>query len=266
MKIFEVEGLGFSYSGGFVLKGLSFEVAEGEVLGVVGPNSVGKTTLLRLLSKVLLPQEGSVRLLGKEMKTLSRMEVAKVVAVVPQDVQSAFPFTVLQMVLMGRHPHSRAFFFEGGEDLMIAEEAMRATGVLHLAGKYLDQLSGGERRLATIARALAQRPRILLLDEPTAHLDLHHQIEIVRLIKRLNQEQGTTVILVSHDLNLAASSCHRLLLLFGGKVHRMGPPEEVIDEKTIEEVYGCQVWVERSPSTGRLRIEADWTIGTGPQM
>ena len=255
-KILEVEGLSFSYGQGFALKGVGFDLAEGEVLGIIGPNSSGKTTLIRLLSKVLIPQEGSIKLLGLDVKALSRREVAKVVAVVPQDSHLAFPFTVREVVLMGRHPHSQGFFFEGEEDLRVAEEAMKATGVLHLANKHLDELSGGERRLAVIARALAQRPRILLLDEPLTYLDLHHQVEITKLLRRLNEEQGTTVLLVSHDLNAALETCHRLLLLWEGRVHRMGRPEEVIDEKTIEEVYGLKVLIEQSPLTGRLRIEA----------
>ncbi|MFN3477115.1 MAG: ABC transporter ATP-binding protein, partial [Candidatus Methylomirabilales bacterium] len=157
MKILEVKRLSFSYGQGFALKGVSFDVAEGEILGVIGPNGSGKTTLLRLLSKVLTPYEGSIRFLGKELRTFSRREVAKLMAVVPQEPHLAFPFTVLQMVLMGRYPHSRGYFFEGEEDLRVAEEAMNATGVLHLANKSLDELSGGERRLATIARALAHK-------------------------------------------------------------------------------------------------------------
>lgn len=253
MKILEVERLSFSYGQGFALRGVSFEVAEGEVLGVIGPNSSGKTTLLRLLSKVLTPYEGSIRLLGKELGTFSRREVAKLMAVVPQAPHLAFPFTVREVVLMGRHPHSQGFFFEGEEDFRIAEEALNATGVLHLANKGLDELSGGERQRVSIARALAQRPRILLLDEPLVHLDLHHQVEIMKLFKQLNEERGTTVLFVSHDLNAALKTCHRLLLLWEGRVRRMGRPEEVIDEKTLEEVYGCRVKVVAGPG-GRLSI------------
>lgn len=258
-KILEVERLSFSYGQGFALKGVSFNMAEGEILGIIGPNSSGKTTLLRLLSKVLIPYEGSIRLLGRELSALSRREVARVVAVVPQDSYLAFPFTVREVILMGRHPHSQGFFFEGEEDLRVAEEAMKATGVLHLAQKPLDVLSGGERRLAVIARALAQCPRILLLDEPLVHLDLHHQVEIMKLLKQLNEEQGTTMLFVSHDLNVAAEACHRLLLLSTGKVHRVGRPEEVIDERTIEEVYGCRVRVEAGPG-GRLSIYPMLTV------
>ncbi len=258
MTIFELDDVWASYGGAPVLKGVSLEIAEGEILGIAGPNSTGKTTLLRVLSKVLAPSRGSIRLLGQEMGQLSRLEVARIVACVPQEVQPVFPFTVREMVLMGRYPHARRFFFETHEDLAVAEEAMMATGVLHLADKFLDQLSGGERQRATIARALAQRPKVLLLDEPTVHLDLHHQAAILNFLKTLNRKRRTTIVLVSHDLNVAATLADRLLLLKDGEVYRTGPPEEVLEEKTLEEVYGCRVLIERGP-TGRPLIWADWS-------
>jgi len=260
MKVIEVEDLGFSYGEGFVLKGVTFQVKEGEILGVLGPNSAGKTTLIRLLSKVLTPQEGRVRLLDRDLRTLSRMEVARVVAVVGQESPLFFPFTVEQTVLMGRYPHSRGLFFESERDLAIAYEAMEATGVLYLSRKYVDELSGGEKQRVGIARALTQKPRILLLDEPTAHLDLHHQIEVMGLLRRLNREQGVTVVIVSHDLNLALDCCHSLLLLNKGRVQKIGPPEEVINEETIEELYGCKVLVKRNPLTGKphVLVNSEW--------
>lgn len=257
MTIFELHDVWASYGGAPVLKGVSLEIGEGEVLGIAGPNSTGKTTLLRVLSKVLIPSRGSIRLLGQEMGQLSRFEVARIVACVPQEVQLVFPFTVKEMVLMGRYPHARHSFFETPEDLVVAEEAMVATGVLPLADKFLDQLSGGERQRAVIARALAQRPKVLLLDEPTVHLDLHHQAAILNLLKTLNRERRTTLVLVSHDLSVAATLTDRLLLLKKGEVYRIGPPEEVLEEKTLEEVYGCRVLIEKGP-TGRPLIGADW--------
>jgi len=258
MTIFELDDVWASYGGAPVLKGVNLEIAEGEILGIAGPNSTGKTTLLRILSKVLTPSRGSIRLLGQEMGQLSRLEVARIVACVPQEVQPIFPFTVREMVLMGRYPHARRFFFETQEDLAVAEEAMMATGVLHLADKFLDQLSGGERQRAIIARALAQRPKVLLLDEPTVHLDLHHQAAILNLLKTLNRKRRTTIVLVSHDLNVAATLADHLLLLKDGEVYRIGPPEEVLEEKTLEEVYGCRVLIEKGP-TGRPLIWADWS-------
>lgn len=261
-QVLQVEGLGFSYGNRFTLEGISLEVGEGEVLGVIGPNSSGKTTLLRLLSKVLRPCEGSIRLLGLDLTNISRMELARVVAVVPQEGQpafrlglraEAFPFTVLQTVLMGRYPHSQGRFFEGPADLKAAREAMEAVGILHLAEKRLGELSGGERQRAKLARALAQSPRLLLLDEPTAHLDLHHQVEAMRLLQRLHRERGMALVLVSHDLNVVAEACHRLLLLHQGRAVKTGSPEEVIEEKLIQDVYGCPVRVEAGPS-GRPHV------------
>lgn len=254
----EVAGVRFAYEVVPVLDGVSFSVEAGEVLGVIGPNSVGKTTLLRLLSKVLTPQSGTIRLAGRDLARWRRVEVARTVAVVPQDVVLAFPFTVREFVLMGRYPHTRGRFFEGPEDLAAAEEALGLAGVAGLADKPVHALSGGERQRVLVARALAQQPKLLLMDEPNAHLDLHHQVELAQLIRRLNRAEGTTVVLVSHDLNLAAELSDRLLLLARGRVARVGTPEQVLDTALIEEVYGCRVWMEPNPKTGRPRVQVHW--------
>lgn len=257
-SLVEVAEVRFGYEATPVLDGVSFSVSAGEVLGVIGPNSVGKTTLLRLLSRVLVPQSGTIRLAGRDLARLRRLEVARTVAVVPQDVALAFPFTVREFVLMGRHPHTRGRFFEGPEDLAVAEEALRTAGVAGLAEKFVHTLSGGERQRVLVARALAQQPTLLLLDEPNAHLDLHHQVELAWLIRRLNREEGTTVVLVSHDVNLAAELSDRLLLLAKGRVARLGRPEDVIETSLIEAVYGCRVWIEPNPKTGRPRVQVHW--------
>ena len=259
----EVAQVRFAYEVAPVIDGVSFSVEAGEVLGVIGPNSVGKTTLLRLMSKVLVPQSGTIRLVGRDLGRLGRLEVARTVAVVPQDVALAFPFRVREFVLMGRYPHSRGRFFEGPEDLAATEEALRAAGVAGLAEKFVHALSGGERQRVLVARALAQRPTLLLMDEPNAHLDLHHQVELARLIRRLNREEGTTVVLVSHDVNLAAELSDRLLLLARGRVARLGTPEEVLETALIESVYGCRVWIEPNPKTGRPRVQVHWIEAGG---
>jgi len=254
----EVNEVRFAYETTPVLDGVSFSVEAGEVFGVIGPNSVGKTTLLRLLSKVLVPRSGTIRLAGRDLARLRRLEVARAVAVVPQDVALAFPFTVREFVLMGRYPHTQGRFFEGPEDLTATEEALRTAGVAGLAEKLVHALSGGERQRVLVARALAQQPALLLMDEPNAHLDLHHQVELAQLIRRLNREEGTTVVLVSHDVNLAAELSDRLLLLARGRVARLGRSEEVLETALIEAVYGCRVWIEPNPKTGRPRVQVHW--------
>jgi iron complex transport system ATP-binding protein len=254
MKAVEVQDLSFSYRNGRVIDGISFSVEAGEVLGVIGPNSTGKTTLLRLLCRILVPEAGTIRLFGRDLHDLTRREVARTVAVVPQEFQVAFPFTVEQVVAMGRYPYARGMGVETAEDRLAVDRALRETGSAHLEKKYLDQLSGGEKQRVVIARALAQDPRLLLLDEPTAHLDLSHQLEILRLLRRLRVERGLTVILVSHDLNAAAECADRLLLLHGGAILVADRPEEVMRPEIIERAYGCSVSISADPETGKLRI------------
>jgi iron complex transport system ATP-binding protein len=256
--LLEVREMEFGYGGRFRLAGVTFEVAPGEILGVIGPNGSGKTTLVRLLSKVCTPERGEIRLGGTELGRLSRRALARQVAVLPQDLAPAFALTVEELVLMGRHPHAGGRFFETAGDLERAREAMALAGVRELAGQPLDSLSGGERQRATLARALAQEPRLLLLDEPTSHLDLRHQREVVGLLRRLNRDRGLSVLLVSHDLNLAGEVADRVLLLSGGRVARIGSPAQVLDEAVLEAAYGCPVRVEKSPDTGRPVVTIRW--------
>ncbi len=265
LPLVRLEGVEFSYppvesrrGRPFALAGLSLALAEGEILGVIGPNSAGKTTLIRLLTKVLAPTRGTITLDGVALAVLTRAAVARHIAVVPQDVPQGLPFTVEQLVLMGRYPHAPHRFFETDEDVAIARDAMTATSVLDLAGTPVGSLSGGERQRVVLARALAQRPRLLILDEPTAHLDLRYQVECVELLRRVNREQGTTVLLVSHDLNLAGELCDRLLLLADGRIARLGTPDEVLEGRLLADVYGCAVAVERSAATGRPVVQVAW--------
>src|SRR5437660_8531329 len=193
----EFRGVGFAYPASaerrtrpFAIEELSFDIAAGEIVGVIGPNSSGKTTLIRLLTRVLEPGSGEIRLEGVPVRRLSRTDLARRVAVVPQGILPQFPFTVGELVLMGRYPHDPGRYFESPRDRAVAREAMEATGVLELADMPLEHLSGGERQRAVIARALAQEPRLLVLDEPTAHLDLRYQVEAATLLRRLNRELG----------------------------------------------------------------------------
>jgi iron complex transport system ATP-binding protein len=261
----EFDDIAFTYpqperrrEAGFSLDGVSFAVEAGEVFGVIGPNSAGKTTLLRLLTRVVAAGRGEVRLDGRPIRHLAHAELARQIAVVPQDAPRPFPFSVEQLVLMGRYPHAPGRFFESDADRAHATAAMEATGVLHLAALPLEQLSGGERQRAMLARALAQEPRLLVLDEPTSHLDLRYQAETAALLQRVNGERGMTVLLVSHDLNLAAEVCDRLLLLSRGRIARVGSPAHVLQREVLEEVFGCAVVVDVNPTSGRPVIQVAW--------
>ena len=242
----------------FALDDVSFALSPGEIATVIGPNASGKTTLVRLLSRVLVPVRGTIALEGEDAARLGRAEVARRVAVVPQDVPAGFPYTVEETVLMGRLPHGPGRFFETPEDRAAAGAAMAATEGTALAAEPLARLSGGERQRDILARALAQRPRLLVLDEPTAHLDLRHQVEVVALLRRLNAESGVTVLLVSHDLNLAAEVSHRILLMAAGRLVRTGPPDAVLDAPLLESVYGCRIAVDRRPGSHRPEVHLIW--------
>ena len=259
----EFRGVSFAYPASaerrlFAIEELSFDIAAGEIVGVIGPNSSGKTTLIRLLTRVLEPGSGEIRLEGVPVRRLSRVDLARRVAVVPQGILPQFPFTVGELVLMGRYPHDPGRYFESPRDRTVAREAMEATGVLELADLPLDDLSGGERQRAVIARALAQEPRLLVLDEPTAHLDLRYQVEAATLLRRLNRELGMSVLLVSHDLNLAAEVCDRLLLLNAGRAAAIGSPETVLDDALLAAVFGCEVVVDKSETTRRPIVRLTW--------
>ncbi len=242
----------------FAFDAVSFAVEAGEIFGIVGPNSAGKTSLLRLLTRVLTPARGDIRLDGRPVGALAHWELARQVAVVPQDAPRPFPFSVEQLVMMGRFPHAPRRFFETAEDAAVTRAAMAATGTLPLAALPLEELSGGERQRAMLARALAQQPRLLVLDEPTSHLDLRYQAETAELLRRLNRERGVTILLVSHDLNLAAELCDRLLLLHEGRVARVGTPAEVLEQSLLEAVFGCRVVVDKTAS-GRPTVQLAWT-------
>ena len=267
---FSVRDLAFSYhreretqsldDRGWAIRGLSFDVNEGEVIGIIGPNGSGKTSLLKLLAKMLRPQAGSIDLFGQALAQMPQDAAARTVALVPQDTAQLFPFTIAELVLMGRFPHHSAGWRFGGvdwetpEEMRLAERVMTDLHVRHLADRLLHEVSGGERQRAVIARALVQEPHVLLLDEPTAFLDLNHQLEIVSILRRLNTQRGLTVVMVSHDLNLAGQACDRLLLIRNGERVALGTPEEVVRPGLIREVYGCEVLVDRHPVTGRPRV------------
>jgi len=243
----KAEHLEYAYARTAVLKDISFAVSEGEFFVIIGPNGSGKTTLLKILSGIHKPQSGSVVIDGNPLQTYSRKSLARAVAYVPQMIQTDFPFTVREVVLMGRSPHLGMLGLEAQEDLDLAEEAMGITGVGHLANRRLSQLSGGECQRVYIARAICQQTNIIILDEPTASLDLAHQVRIMDLMEKLKKEQGITVVMVSHDINLAAMYGTRVLLLKEGRLLHLGLPQEVMTFETLEDAYGCRLLVDASP-------------------
>jgi iron complex transport system ATP-binding protein len=256
LPAFEVRQLSFRYDSvrgrssgdrsAWVINGMQFTIRQGEIVGVIGPNGSGKSSLLKLLAKLVRPQEGTIHLFGAELGALSRESISRQVAYMPQDLTFDFPFSVLDMVLMGRFPYR--------EDLAAAEEAMVQTDVAHLANRMIATLSAGERQRALLARALAQVPRVLMLDEPTAHLDLNHQLDVCRILQRVHAQLQMTVLLVSHDINLASQYCDRILVMKQGAVVCIGPPQDVIHPRVLTEVYGCQVLVDAHPDTGLPRV------------
>jgi len=236
--------------------GLDLTLAAGSVTGLLGPNGSGKTTLLKLLSGVLEPDSGQIALGGRPLNDLPRAAVARHIATVPQETHPAFEFTCLEMVLMGRHPHLGSFELEGPSDFAIAHDAMRATGTLHLAERSYMTLSGGEKQRIVIAAALAQTSEILLLDEPTASLDLGYQLDIADLLRRLNRDRGITMLLATHDINLAAALCDRLILLRHGRVLAHGPTREVLTAPAVSALYDVVADVRVHPDDGRLTVTA----------
>jgi iron complex transport system ATP-binding protein len=242
------------YPGVPVLHGVSIDVAAGEMLAIVGPNGAGKSTLLKVLGGSMKPTAGSVELFGRALDSIERRELARTVASVGQENVVAFRFTVLEIVLMGRAPHLGAFRFESHRDLEIATAALQRFELAHLAARHVQELSGGERKRVFLARALAQEPKIALLDEPTAFLDLKHVAEIFARFRELSAERGMTVVATLHDLNAAALYADRVLLLSDGAAVAYGTPAEVLTTENLERVYDTKVYVGRNPSTGSLMI------------
>ena len=237
-----------------VLQDVSFSVPKGKFFIVIGPNGSGKTTLLKILSAISPFQRGKLEIAGIPIKKHSRKSLARIIALVPQTVPEDIPFTVRELVLMARSPHMGLLGLEGDHDIQLAEEAMAFTGVEALADRKMDQLSGGERQRAFIARAICQEPQIILLDEPTASLDLAHQVRVMDLMEELRTEKGLTIVMVSHDINLAAMYANYLMLLKDGRIVKIGRPSEVLTFKTLEEAYECPLLVDESPLGNFQRV------------
>ncbi len=246
------EGVSAAAGSRQILRGVTLALHAGEILTLAGPNGAGKTTLFRVASRVLRPTAGSLSLLGRPLAAYSRRELAQVLAVVPQDAPIAFPFRVAEVVLMGRSPHLGALGFETRADIERARDAMRRTGIEALADRSLLELSGGERQLVLLARALAQDPRVLLLDEPTAHLDLRHRVRVAALVRELVRE-GRSALVVSHDLGLAARSGDRIALLRDGELRVLGSPREVLTPANLRAVFDVDSEILEA-SDGALQV------------
>jgi iron complex transport system ATP-binding protein len=237
-----------------VLNRVSLTVERATIVGVLGPNGSGKTTLLRVLAGMLRASTGSVVLDGVDIASISRRDLARRVAVVPQETHTTFDFTVLDIVLMGRYPHLGALQLEGPDDLRVARESLAATGTVSFEQRRFNTLSGGEKQRVVIASALAQSADLLLLDEPTASLDLAYQLEIAGLLKRLNRERRTTMIISTHDLNLAAALCDRVVLLTRGRVVADGPIEQCLTIDNVRAVYGVDADIRFHARAGHFTV------------
>ncbi|MGE5484760.1 MAG: ABC transporter ATP-binding protein [Ignavibacteriales bacterium] len=249
-----VNGIGCSYGCFPALDGITFEIARGDFTGIIGPNGSGKSTLLRAMSRVLKPSRGAVLLDGRDIYSEDPRSVARRLAVVENDGRSEFGFTVLELVLMGRIPHLGRFQRESAADVETARRCLASTGILHLESRKITEISAGERQRALIARALVQEPEILLMDEPTSFLDIGYQVDVMDLVSRLSRENGLSVVVVLHDLNLASQYCKSIILMKDGRVFASGIPDDVVTPSNIREAYGSEVLVVRHPIHGRPHV------------
>jgi iron complex transport system ATP-binding protein len=254
MSVIEARNVNFSYAAKPVMENVSFAIDEAQIVAVIGPNGSGKTTLLKIINGMLFPDAGQILIDGKETGRWQRKEIAQKVAIVPQETAMIFPFYAEEIVLMGRFPHLGSYSFEDKKDYKIIRESMEKTDTLSFANRRFSELSAGERQRVLIARALAQEPKILLLDESTVFLDLKHQAQFLALLRQLNLEQKLTVIFVTHDINLAAQNANRIILLDSGKIYAIGNPAEVITAANIKEVYDVDVLVDQNPQNGLPRM------------
>ena len=252
--LFNIMGVTCGYGASPVLQNANVQINGGDFVGIVGPNGSGKSTLLRTISRILEPWHGKVLLEEKNIYAIPAAQVARKMAVVPQEQVLNFSFTVRDLVMMGRIPHLKRFAQEGPRDFEVVERAMELTDTISLADRQVNELSGGEKQRVLLARALAQEPQILLLDEPTSYLDLNYQLELMELLLRLRRDYGLTIIMVLHDLNLASRYCDYLVIVKKGSIYAIGTPHQVITTNIIKDVYGCEVRVECPNSSERPYI------------
>jgi iron complex transport system ATP-binding protein len=252
--ILDIKSISLNFRDKSILSDVSFSVSAGEFFVIIGPNGAGKTSLLKVLAGLQKAQKGTVTIKDKNILNYRRRNLSQIMAIVPQHIEVGFPFTVADTVIMGRSPHLGILGMEGENDFHIAEEAMKFTDVSHLTDRKLFQLSGGELQRVIIARAICQQPEIILLDEPTTALDPSHQLKIMDLMEKFRREHGTTIIMVSHDLNLASMYGDRVLLLKSGRVVKTGDPKSVLNKELLEDSYGCRIQIDESPLGGVARV------------
>ena len=257
--LLDAREISFSYDrpperGQYVLRDVSLAARRGAIVGLLGPNGSGKSTLLRVLAGTATPARGTVTLDDRPIPSMPRLELARRIAVVPQETHATFDFTALEIVLMGRYPHLGAFQLEGAGDLRIARDAMEATGTTPFEHRAFATLSGGEKQRVVIAGALAQASDVLLLDEPTASLDLGYQFEIVDLLRRLNRERGTTMVVSTHDLNVASALCHELVMIRAGAVIAHGPTADTLTPSNVRALYDVDAEIDWHQRTHHLMV------------
>jgi len=250
----KVKSLHFGYGKNITIKDINLEIKPGSFLSIIGPNGSGKSTLLKNISKSLLPQKGDIELDATNILALKAKQIAQKMAVVPQDTIIEFSFSAYETVLMGRTPFLGRFENEGPKDFALARWAMEITNTWHLRDRNVAEISGGERQRVVVARALAQEPRVILLDEPTAHLDIQHQVELLELLQSLNRTTGLTVVTVLHDLNLAAQFSEDIVLMDKGEIFAKGSPEQVLTPANIRKVYSMEIAITDNPLTGRFNV------------
>jgi iron complex transport system ATP-binding protein len=250
----EIRNLDFAYRNLNVLEDINFSATAGEFIAIIGPNGAGKSTLIKIMDGILRSKNAMVLLDGKSVERIPRKELAQIIAYLPQESKFAFAYTAREVVLMGRFPYLQGVWAYGADDIHIVHDVMNLMEIHRFKDRNFNELSGGEKQRVMIASALAQQPKIILLDEPTSALDLHHQIAIYQILRELQNDQNLTVIVVTHDINLAAQFCNRIILMGNGKIISDGKPEEVLKFKLLQETFGVKVYIDINPLTKSLYI------------
>jgi len=250
----KLDKINFSYGTARVLQDINLSVSRGEFIAIIGPNGAGKSTLIKLIDRILPADSGQIQLDGRPLPAISHKELARTIAYLPQETNFAFSYTVREVILMGRFPYQKGVRAYNAEDFKVVQEMISLMEIERFSSRHFNELSGGEKQRVMIASALAQNPSIILLDEPTSALDLHHQIAIYQILKKLKEEKNLTVFVVTHDINLAAQFCDRVVLMGEGRLIRDGIPEEVLQFQLLQDTFGVKVYIDINPLTKSLYI------------